>query len=258
MTQQFEAFYDWSKRELNLQLDGYKQKQLQRRINTVMIKSGAKNLRDYAEAIKKNTDIKQEFLDYITINVTEFYRNAQIFAEFEHILLEKEAPRYPNLKIWSAACSTGAEAYSVAMVLKKNRLHEQSKIIGTDIDATILRKAKEGVYRDAEIKNVPSADLKKYFTVTNNKYHLNQEIKDLVQFKKHDLILDRYEKGCHAIICRNVTIYFNDEVKNKIYQDISDSLVVGGIFFIGATETIYNPKQYGFQKVGSFIYEKIE
>lgn len=258
MTQQFEEFYDWSKRELNLQLDGYKQKQLQRRINTVMIKSGAKNLREYAEAIKKNADIKQEFLDYITINVTEFYRNAQIFAEFEQILLEKVAPRYPNLKIWSAACSTGAEAYSVAMVLKRNRLHQQSKIIGTDIDATILQKAKEGIYRDAEIKNVPLAELKEYFTVTNNKYHLNQEIKDLVQFKKHDLILDRYEKECHAIICRNVTIYFNDEVKNKIYQDISDSLVVGGIFFIGATETIYNPKQYGFKKIGSFIYEKIE
>lgn len=258
MTQQFEAFYGWSKRELKLQLDGYKQKQLQRRINTVMKKSGSKDLREYAEAIKTNVEIKQEFLDYITINVTEFYRNAQIFAEFEQILVEKVAPNYPDLKIWSAACSTGAEAYSVAMALKNKRLNQRSKIIATDIDATILKKAEEGIYRDAEVKNVPARDLKKYFQVLDKKYHLNQEIKDMVHFKKHDLILDRYEKGYHAIICRNVTIYFNDEVKDKIYKDISDSLVIGGIFFIGATETIYNPKQYGFQKIGSFIYEKVE
>ncbi|MGP6140332.1 MULTISPECIES: CheR family methyltransferase [unclassified Jeotgalibaca] len=258
MTQQFEAFYDWSKRELNLQLDGYKQKQLQRRISTVMKKSGAKDLKEYALSIKKNAEIRQEFLDYITINVTEFYRNAQIFAEFEQILLERVAPKYPDLKIWSAACSTGAEAYSVAMVLKNNNLHHRSKIIGSDIDATIIRKARDGVYRDAEVKNVPMGDLKKNFSVDEKKYYLNSEIKDLVQFKKHDLIQDRYEKGHHAIICRNVTIYFNDEVKEAIYQNISDALVQGGIFFIGATETIYNPKKYGFKKIGSFIYEKVE
>lgn len=258
MTQQFEAFYDWSKRELNLQLDGYKQKQLQRRISTVMKKSGAKDLKEYAQAIKKDADIKQEFLDYITINVTEFYRNAQIFAEFEQILLEKVAPQYPDLKIWSAACSTGAEAYSVAMVLKKNNLHQRSTIIGTDIDTTIIQKARDGVYRDAEVKNVPPQDLKKYFTSDGKKYHIDAEIKKMVQFKKHDLIQDRYDKGHHAIICRNVTIYFNDDVKDAIYQNISDALVPGGIFFIGATETIYNPKKYGFQKIGSFIYEKVE
>lgn len=258
MAQQFEAFYDWTKRELNLQLDGYKQKQLQRRISTVMKKSGARDLTEYAQAIKKDAVIKQEFLDYITINVTEFYRNAQIFAEFEQLLLTKLAPGFPNLKIWSAACSTGAEAYSVAMILKKNNLHQRSKIIGTDIDLTILEKAREGIYRDAEIKNVPAADLNTYFSVKDRQYHLSPEIKRLVQFKQHDLIQDRYERGCHAIICRNVTIYFNDEVKDNIYQNVSDALVLGGLFFIGATETIYDPKKYGFQKVGSFIYEKVE
>ncbi|AQS54175.1 Chemotaxis protein methyltransferase Cher2 [Jeotgalibaca dankookensis] len=258
MTQQFEVFYNWSKRELNLQLDGYKQKQLQRRITTIMTKSGASNLADYAQKIKQDTQIKQDFLDYITINVTEFYRNELMFLEFTQLLVDKIAPQFSHLKIWSAACSTGAEAYSVAMALKKNHFHTRSTIIGTDLDLTVLKKAREGKYRDVEVKNVPTDELKKYFTHDDYHYYLNQEIKDLVSFKKHDLILDRYEKDCHAIICRNVTIYFNDEVKEAIYSSVSDALVPGGLFFIGATETIYNPQKYGFKKVGSFIYEKIE
>lgn len=159
MTLRFEEFYDWTKSELNLQLDGYKQKQLQRRITTIMKKSGATDLASYAEKIMADAQVKNDFLDYITINVTEFFRNKDIFAEFEHILTEELPQKFPNLKIWSAACSTGAEAYSVAIALKKKNLEKKSKIIGTDIDLTILQKAREGIYRDADIKNVDQTDL---------------------------------------------------------------------------------------------------
>ena len=86
---------------------------------------------------------------------------------------------------------------------------------------------------------------------------LSDDIKKTVHFKKHDLILDPYEKGYHAIICRNVTIYFKNEVKEKIYRNIADSLVPGGLFFIGATESVYKPEQYGLKKVAAFLYEKM-
>lgn len=257
MTLQFEEFYDWTERELNLQLASYKQRQLQRRITTIMNKSGATDLASYAQKIRQNPVVKKEFLDYITINVTEFYRNPTIFAEFEKIMLEELVPAFPRLKVWSAACSTGAEAYSVAMILKKRQLHQQSTIIGTDIDQTILTKAKEAVYREGEVKNLTPTDLMSYFTVKDNQYYLTEEIKKLVQFRQHDLLLDRYEKGFHVIMCRNVTIYFNDDVKNRLYQQMSDALVPGGIFFIGASETIYNPQEFGLRKIGSFLYQKI-
>lgn len=254
----FEAFYVWLFRELNLELSGYKQKQLQRRITTVMNKSGAKDLKEYAQSIKKNHEVRNAFLDYITINVTEFYRNPDIFAEFEELLIKELADKFPRLKIWSAACSTGAEAYSVAMILKKNNFLQKSTIVGTDLDLGIIDKAREGIYTETEIKNVPADEMCRYFKKEDRNYYLSDEIKQLVRFKQHDLILDSYEKGYQVIICRNVTIYFDDEVKNKLYQKFSDSLVVGGLFFIGATETIHKPDQYGLRKVGSFIYEKYE
>lgn len=256
MKQDFTAFYAWLLRELNLELSGYKQKQLQRRITTIMKKSGATDLKNYAQAIKTDEQIKYAFLDYITINVTEFYRNPDIFGEFEELLVNQIAKKFNRLKIWSAACSTGAEAYSVAMILKKNNLLTKSAIRGTDLDSGILEKAREGKYSEMEVKNVPEKEMVQYFTQDGRFYYISDEIKRLVSFKQHDLILDRYEKGHQVIICRNVTIYFDEEVKDLIYKKFSDALVVGGLFFIGATETIHNPDDYGFRKIGSFIYEK--
>lgn len=256
MKQDFKAFYVWLLRELNLELSGYKQKQLQRRITTIMKKSGAKDLKMYARYIKEDEAIKRAFLDYITINVTEFYRNPDIFSEFEELLINQVAKKFPRLKIWSAASSTGAEAYSVAMILKKNHLLGKSTITGTDLDEGILEKAREGKYTELEVKNVPANEMRRYFKKENRFYLISPEIKKLVHFKPHDLILDDYEKNHQVIICRNVTIYFDDEVKNKIYQKMSDALDIGGLFFIGATETIYQPEKYGLRKAGSFIYEK--
>lgn len=258
MTLHFEEFYAWTKEELNLQLSGYKQNQLQRRITTIMKKSGAEDLKTYAKKIKQDAQVRQAFLDYITINVTEFYRNPVLFAEFERFLIEELATQFPQLKIWSAACSTGAEAYSIAIALKEKGLQQKSRIIATDIDQPILEKAQIGMYREAEIKNIDPAILMKYFSLEDPYYYLQEEIKKLVQFRRHDLILDSYEKGFHAIICRNVTIYFNEDVKESIYKKMSDALVPGGIFFIGATETIYRPEEYGLKKIGSFLYQKIE
>lgn len=256
MSLDFDFFYRWTQDNLSLNLSAYKETQLQRRIATIMKSSGAANLQDYASLIKKDEKVKRAFLDYITINVTEFFRNKDIFQEFEDVLLSTLKPRFGSPKIWSAACSIGAEPYSIAMILDKNNLAGRNKILATDIDDTILKRAKEGEFKDHEIKNISKSDLDKYFTKIDNTYKLNDKIKGMVNFKKHDLLLDRYEKGFHAIVCRNVTIYFKNEAKDKIYKDISDSLVQGGVFFTGATESIYNPDSFGFKKLSTFIYEK--
>ena len=97
----------------------------------------------------------------------------------------------------------------------------------------------------------------KYFDEVNGNYEIKNNIKELVNFKKHDLILDKYPGGFHAVVCRNVTIYFKNETKDAIYEKIYNSLLPGGVFFIGATETIYNPEKFGFKKLSTFIYEKV-
>lgn len=253
----FDQFYEFTKKKLNLDLHAYKQKQLQRRITTVMNSSGAKTLEEYAKLIENDNNIKQRFLDYITINVTEFFRNKDIFEVFEKVVKENLNPKFGGLKIWSAACSIGSEPYSLGIIMDKNNLKIKDKILATDIDEEILNKAKKGIYKEAEIKNIDSMDLKKYFTLEEKKYTIDNKIKSMIDFKKHDLILGQYETGFHIIICRNVTIYFKNEVKDEIYKKFNDSLVRGGILFTGATESLYNPEKLGFKKLSTFIYEKV-
>lgn len=257
MNLDFGSFYDYIRKELNLDLAAYKETQLQRRITTVMKSAGALNLEDYSKLIDTNDQIKNAFLDYITINVTEFFRNRDIFDEFESVLTNLLIHKFKDMKIWSAACSTGAEAYSLAIILDKNDIRLKHKILATDIDDKILERAKIGEFKEYEIRNLDKKDLKDYFILKDKRYYINDRIKNMVSFNKQDLILDKYEKGFHAIVCRNVTIYFKNETKDKIYKKINDSLVTGGILFTGATESIYNPKDFGFRKISTFIYEKI-
>lgn len=252
----YEFFKEWVKKKLKIDLHAYKEKQLHRRIATVMNSAGVSDLRSYAALIEKDEQIKRVFLDYITINVTEFYRNKEIFDEFESAIRDILVPRFKNLKVWSAACSIGAEPYSVAMIMERNKI-KNSSILATDIDDTILKKAREAKYREAELKNIEQGELTAYFTQSGNDFILSDEIKRRVQFKKHDLLLDPYEKNFHAVICRNVTIYFKNEAKNEVYKKINESLEKGGIFFTGATEAIYNPASFGFRKLSTFLYEKI-
>lgn len=257
MSLDFDYFYNWAYRNLNLNLDAYKETQLQRRIGTVMKNSGATDLQEYAKLISKDEKIKRAFLNYITINVTEFFRNKEIFDEFENVMKDILQPRFKSINIWSAACSIGAEPYSLAIIMDKNRIPIKNKILATDIDEPILQRARQGVYKENDIKNINKESLKNYFTFNEKEYTVNENIKKMVNFKKHDLILDNYEKGFHAIVCRNVTIYFKNETRDLIYRKFQESLVPGGIFFTGATESIYNPKEYGLRKLSTFIYEKI-
>jgi chemotaxis protein methyltransferase CheR len=249
-------FQQWVLKEYKIDLSAYKSNQLHRRILSLMARVGVNSVEEYISLLKKDPAQKQKFLDFITINVTEFFRNPEIFSEFS-IKIKSELPYSSGLKIWSAACSVGAEPYSLAMIMDDLYSRANHKILATDIDSTILQKAKEGEYVYSEIKNVPSGFLDKYFAVKGDKYYIESGIKKMVEFKKHDLILDSYEKDFDLIVCRNVVIYFNGDIKDKIYKKFSASLKKGGLLFVGATESIYNYKEYGFEKSSTFVYKKI-
>lgn len=253
----FEEFHKWIHRELGINLSAYKPEQLHRRIKSLMSRIGVETLEEYTHLIKRDEEQKQRFLDFITINVTEFFRNPELFNELEEVLAKEILPKNNNLKIWSAACSIGCEPYTLAIILDRISKGRNHKILATDIDNTILTKAKNGEYTQSEIKNVKDQDLRNYFTQNDNKYYINDKIKSMVTLKKHDLILENYEKDFDLIVCRNVVIYFNNDVKNEIYKKFSESLKTGGLLFVGATESIYNYKEFGFEKASTFIYRKL-
>ena len=252
----FLEFEKWVHRFIGINLSAYKPNQLHRRIESLMNRVGVKNLEEYKELISKDSKQKQRFLDFITINVTEFFRNPEMFKQLEDIL-KKDFTKNPSIKMWSAACSIGCEPYSLAMITEKLNYKGNLTILATDIDSTILTKASEGEYSDNEMKNVSPSDFNKYFKKVDDKYIISDSIKKKVSFKKHDLILGTYDKNFDLIVCRNVVIYFNNDTKEAIYSKFSESLKKGGLLFVGATETIYDYKKYGFEKASTFIYRKI-
>lgn len=250
-------FEKWVLKEFGINLSAYKSNQLHRRILSLMSRVGVSTIDEYTELLKKDKEQRQKFLDFITINVTEFFRNPELFEELKKIMEKEVLTNATSLKIWSAACSIGAEPYSIAMMLDEITPNRKHNIIATDIDTTILERAKKGEYTYAEIKNVKKSYMDKHFKIVGDKYIIDNKIKNMVTFKKHDLILERYDSNFDIIICRNVVIYFNQDVKNEIYKKFSNSLKKGGLLFVGATESIYNYRDFGLEKASTFIYRKL-
>lgn len=253
----FNRFEAWVLKDIGIDLKAYKSNQLHRRILSLMSRIGIKDEEEYIALLSRDQEERQRFLDFITINVSEFFRNPEMFEELKRMLNIRVKSEGKGLRIWSAACSIGAEPYSLAMILKNINPALRHYVLATDIDNTILKKAKEGTYSESEIKNVKKEDMTKYFKVKDNKYYLDDNIKNMITFKKHDLIRDKYEDNFDVIVCRNVVIYFNQDVKENIYRKFSESLKKGGLLFVGATESIYNYKEYGFEKASTFIYRKL-
>ncbi|HCM88640.1 MULTISPECIES: protein-glutamate O-methyltransferase CheR [Vagococcus] len=256
MKNNFEEFNKWGNRYLGMDLSSYKENQLQRRILNMMESREITNLKDYMSLMEKDIEVKEELKNYLTINVTEFFRNPELFIALTKHLKNDLQNNFNTIKCWSAACSNGSEPYSLAMLFAENNIKLSGKILATDIDKLILNRAKNGFYFKNELKNVSQKQLQQHFVEKNNGFELKPEIKNNIRFKEHDLLQSRFETGFHLIICRNVTIYFKPDARDELYQKFYDSLVPGGIFFTGATETINQPEKFGFKKIDSFIYQK--
>lgn len=253
----YEAFKAAVFKLTSIDLNAYKEKQMRRRIDTLIGKHKISGYEEFVSQLKTNKELFEEFVNYLTINVSEFYRNPDQWDLMDKEFIPELINKFgKNLKIWSAACSTGDEPYSLVMALSRHLPLSNIKIIATDIDKQVIAHAKNGLYLEKSLTNVPK-DLKdKYFTKVGNSYQISQEIKDRVEFKEHNLLKDTYPKDCNFIICRNVLIYFTEEAKDEVFRKFYDNLASKGILFIGSTEQIMNHKDIGYIRRNSFYYEK--
>ena len=241
----------------SIDLTAYKEKQMKRRIDTLINKHNISGYEDFVKEIKTDKKLYEEFVNYLTINVSEFYRNPEQWELLDKTFIPEIIGKYgKRLKIWSAACSTGDEPYSLVMAFSKHIPLNQITITATDLDKQVIAQAKNGVYAAKSIAGVPDEFKKKYFTQIGASYKISDEIKSRVEFKEHNLLKDPYPTGCHFIICRNVLIYFTDEAKDEIYKKFNASLVKDGLLFIGSTEQIVNHKDFGYTRRNSFYYQK--
>ena len=241
-----------------IDLNAYKEKQMKRRIDTLITSYKITDYKGFVRKLRDDDEFLEKFLSYLTINVSEFYRNPDQWKILESDIFPQLIGKFGNnLKIWSAACSTGDEPYSLVMALSKYQDLNKISIQATDIDKQIIAAAKTGVYNVKSIASVPEIYKSKYFTkVSDSSVMIDEKIKSCVHFKEHNLLSDDYGSGYHLIVCRNVLIYFTEEAKEVIFKKFYDALAPGGILFLGATEQIMNYKQIGYDRKSSFFFEK--
>jgi chemotaxis protein methyltransferase CheR len=247
-----EQVIDRLKKSRDLDLSGYARSTLTRRITYFMGLKKITTTAELADILVKNDAMFQDFLDKLTINVTEFFRDPPFW---DRLLALLKADHKTQLNIWPAGCSIGCEPYTLTMLLTENRL-PFAPIRATDMDKGALEKAKKGVYGPSEIKNVP-AEYMKYFTLQDGLYLIDPSIKKKVQFEQHNLLQDEFPASeMDLILCRNVVIYFGHDVHDYLWAKFSQALKPGGILFVGASEIIFDPSKYGLSLVTHGFYRK--
>lgn len=262
-----EAFSDYElfkKQFLHLSsidLNLYKEKQMKRRITSLVEKRGFTQYCPFLEMMKTDKELYNIFINYLTINVSEFYRNPLQWEMFERRILteiQKNKGSLNNVKIWSSACSTGDEPYTIVMILNRHVPLDKIHVLATDIDVGAMDKAKQGVYSGRSIKELPADYVKKHFAqVGADAWKISDDVKKRVEFRQMNLLKDPYPKDQDIVVCRNVLIYFTEEAKDKIFADFNRALVPNGVLFIGSTEQIIGYQKFGFKPMETFFYQKI-
>ena len=240
-----------------IDLSLYKEAQMKRRLTSLYEKRGYRSFKEYSMAIGKNKELLEELLDRMTINVSEFYRNFRRWEVLENKILPNLIKTSANLKVWSAACSTGEEPYTLSMILSNHLRPSNFQIKATDIDINAIERAKVGLYVERSLNEVPAVQKQKHFSQSGSMFKISDEIKRPVTFKQQNLLSDPFQGPFDLIVCRNVMIYFTEEAKDILYQKFANALRPGGIFFVGSTEQIFNPGKYGLETEDTFFYKKM-
>ena len=250
----FDALYAAVRKATGLDLHEYKQEQLRRRLLSWAEARGDRDLGAMGARLAKNPAEMRELFDRISINVSELYRNPERWKELETRVLPSLAKRTQSLKCWSAGCSFGAEAHTLASILNVGGYRHS--IVGTDIDEDALATARAGRFDAASMRGVPKDVRDKFFTPAGAEWQAGSAIRQSLRFRQGNLLEDRFDKDYDLILCRNVVIYFTDPAKDRLYRRLFEALKPGGVLFVGGTERINDARGIGFEAPLPFFYQK--
>jgi len=255
----FEAFRKRAYQLTGLDLTSYKAPQMHRRLTALLARQKIANFSEYARLLERDPQRRQEFKDYVTINVSEFFRDPDRFGDLERRVLPLLLAAGTGLKVWSAGCSMGAEPYSLAILLNELAPGRMHSILATDVDETILERGRAGTgYLATDLRGAGAERIKKWFVATpDGRFSVGPAARTPIRFSKHDLLRDPFPRGPFDLIaCRNVVIYFTEDAKERIYEGFVNALAPGGVLFIGGTEAIMRPQALGLSVLSPGFYRK--
>jgi len=236
----------------------YSKASLKRRINRLFNLDGFVSFAEYRYRIKTDRDYLRRFVEEITVNVTEMFRDPSYYKTLQTEVLPVLAT-HPFIRIWHAGCATGEEVYSMAILLQEAGLLHKSLLYATDINPEVIEKARKGIfplsgmkqYSENYIQLGGKNDFSAYYTAHHSKAKFKDSLREKMIFATHNLVSDRSFNEFQLILCRNVLIYFDKELQDKVLRLFDDSLDHLGFLGLGSKETLqFSPIHTRYWQLG--------
>lgn len=255
MIEGYQDFVREFKEVTSIDLKHYHHSQIQRRLKTIMQKYGLSTLNDLICAIHTDEIILGECLRKLTIHVTEFFRDKEYWDVLRTNILRLIHER-SHLRIWSAGCATGEEAYSLAAMLIKTLPSNTWELMASDLSIHSLAAAKAGIYTKKSLVNLEDTLVSSMFDKTGDLYQVKGRLRNKINFFKHNLLKDTYPQNIDVVLCRNVLIHFTNPAKRHVYYNLAQALNAGGLVFVGGSEQIMEPEEFSLIRDSIYFYRK--
>jgi chemotaxis protein methyltransferase CheR len=250
------GFCDGLRQICGIDLTQYKRPQMERRLRSYWARLGISKLTDALPRLRGDAAQLDDLLDRVTINVSQLWRHPDQWTHLERGLLAELAGG-GRLRAWSAGCSYGAEAYTLAALCSQAIPEATVRIVGTDIDPRMVARAKRGEFSDADARTAPRAAMERWFERIPDGWQAKPALVAMMHFEVGDLLkLRRPPSSYELIMCRNTVIYFADQIRDELHARFAHALRPGGMLVIGATERITDPASLGLKPIHPFIYRK--
>ncbi|MBC7459761.1 MAG: protein-glutamate O-methyltransferase CheR [Thermoleophilia bacterium] len=257
----YAGFVVFLRHQVGIDLDQYKRRQMERRIRAFADRRGMPSLAAYAAILRVEPDELNALLDRITINVSQLFRNPEQWVRLgEQVIPDLAATGNGRIRAWSAGCSFGAEAYSLAAMIKDAAPTVRIDIRASDIDRRILAAAGRGEFTSDDARTAPPELLESHFEpLPGNGWRAGRPLLSVVHFHHEDLLATRpAADSFDLVLCRNVVIYFTPEAREDVHARLAASLRIGGYLVIGSTERIAQSlDDLGLEIAAPFVYRKV-
>jgi chemotaxis protein methyltransferase CheR len=255
-TDDYIGFCEGLRQICGIDLTQYKRPQMERRLRSYWVRLGISKLTDALPLLRKDAGQLDDLLDRVTINVSQLWRHPDQWARLEGGLLQELAGT-GRVRAWSAGCSYGAEAYTLAAVCADAIPNATVRIHGTDIDQRMVARAKIGEFSAADARTAPTAPMQRWFERTPDGWRAKEQLRAMTTFAVGDLLKLRPSPSSYELImCRNTVIYFADQIRDELHASFAHALRPGGILVIGGTERITDAASLGLATIHPFIYRK--